>query len=205
MSVRSRTGVLGKGTARVPPAPVIPPPGTCVQPGNAQGEVLFWDAASQCYVPTSPPADGDIFVYDAVSGLVVPRTQSPLANGSPLVWGATVIPNLASPSYLRIGGPSAAAGTIVFEIAFPWPGIVDSLLVIQNATSINLDIPYTLYVNGAATPLTVTHNANSLGPTSDLVNAVIVAANDRLALRAQDSTLSTGTINLVATARFLRT
>lgn len=178
MSVRSRTGVLGKGTPRVPPIPVIPPPGACVQPGNAQGEVLFWNEATQCYIPTTAPAGGDIFVYDAASGLVVPR--QPLFSGA-LGMGANQL-STGTTFLFEWFGP-AATGAIERPLRVPGP--VGATMRIRNMRLVHsspsgvVAITYTTRINGVNTALVIATTSGTV-TAENVATELLVVAGDRL-------------------------
>lgn len=199
---------------------------TCLEPGTVDGQLVQWDAATECYIPvaapsgtgqiaqwnqttgrwvvTAAPTDGQRMRFNAASGLWVPAPDGEV----PLAWGAASIANLANPSFLYpyVGGQIAAAATDIHGISFPWAGVIDSLCVRHNVgVAQNVVIPYTVVIDGVVSTLTVSRNANSAGVVSDLVNSVAVPANGKISLQAVNTTVSTAVFNPTATARFRRT
>jgi hypothetical protein len=177
MSVRSRTGVLGKGTPRVPP-----PGGTTLPDGTAQGQILFWDVATQSYVLTAAPSDGQVFRYNATTGLVEPVT---LQTGI-IMFGAQQINTGATflyPGYAD-GGVSAANIAASGARTAIRAGRLRRMKVRHTNPLAGGDVVYTLWVGGAPTALTATLSTAAAGPASDLVNVVSVANDAQIALQA---------------------
>jgi hypothetical protein len=147
--------------------------------------MLFWDVATQSFVLTAAPSDGDVFVFDAVSGLVVPRP--------PAIWFAY----------------GAAAGVITSgAVSFLWPynenattqvaetttgvaplldaGMLKRIIVIHGNPTGATVIPYVARLNGAPSLLTVSLDSGTQGPVDAAVD-VAVPANSRLSVTAQQA------------------
>ncbi len=192
MTLRVRTGVMGRGLPRVPP-----PGGTTLPTGTAQGQMLFWNVATQSFVLTAAPSDGEVFIYESASGLVVPRP--------PAIWlafGAQGTVSSASPTFLwpynENTTSQAAEVTVGVNPLLP-AGTLKQIVVIHGNPTGATVVPYVAVLNGAPSLLTVSLSSGVQGPVSASVD-VAVAANSRLSVTGQQASggsLLTRTVALI--------
>jgi hypothetical protein len=179
MSVRSRTGVLGKGTPRVPP-----PTGAIIPEGTCQGQILFWDVATQSYVLTACPDDGDVFIYDAASGLVVPR--EPLLNGI-MGFGANQVAAGTTYLFSWYGVAASVASGTQAPLTLPGPAgatiRVRRMRMRQGTPAGATGVTYTVRINGANTALDIATNSG-VSTASDLVTEVTGIAGQEITIEA---------------------
>jgi hypothetical protein len=157
--------------------------------------MLFWDAAAQCYVPTATPTDGQVFRFNAVTGLVEPVT---LQTGI-IMFGAQQINTGATflyPGYAD-GGVSAANIMASGARTAIRAGRLRRMKVRHTNPLAGGDVVYTLFIAGAPTALTATLSTASAGPASDLGNVVTVANDAQIALQASKAAAGVQAIRAV--------
>lgn len=155
--------------------------GGCIQDGDAQGEVAFWDEATQCYVPTTAPADGDIFVYDAGSGLLVPR--APLHSG---FWDWGNLSVTSGTSFMAPGVNSSSSPAPNDVVSMPYFAMFNMIITafsIRHGSPVaGGNITYEVDVNGVPSGVIIVQSSTVMGPTT-VTPSLAVPANATVVVR----------------------
>jgi hypothetical protein len=148
MSVRSRTGVLGRGTPRVPAGAVMPQ-------GTTEGQISQWDADTGLWIPVAAPsADAQTLIWNATAEeWQASRSKGPYAvSFSAISYGGAAAGQLHG---LVIGDAGAAAGALPLTVmsSYELPstgGRIVGFEVCQHLFTPGINVNWHLHINQGA-------------------------------------------------------
>jgi hypothetical protein len=162
------------------------------------------------YWNTPGRAFGAASILELVPRPFIPDFGDALNEGSAVLgFGAGEIGNGIGFDYLwpwfdqDIQNQGGEAG-VPIEMPMPRAGTIRNLTVLHNNPNGNgAPVVYTLHVNGAPTAVAVAVSSSIAGPSTNLVNSVVVALGDKVSLIASRAgSISEGDLEIVATMRF---
>jgi hypothetical protein len=169
MSVRSRTGVLGKGTPRVPPT--SEGPGGVLPAGNAEGNVLQWDAdAGEWIAVAAPTVLGQRLYWDTATEQWVARDGS----GFSQCWGSLNY-NVLAVGFLYAGNYESAgvASSQVSNIASAGALLLTRLAFYGATAAPPSSCTFTIFVNGVSSGVSVVSAV--AGPVEAVISLAVAA------------------------------
>jgi hypothetical protein len=183
------------------PAPVVAPP--AIAAASAIGAATTPARSDHTHAGVASLTAGTGISVSAATGAVTVAAT----NGAPLAWGDDNVSATTTTRYLTPGRNKGTATITAGENEWPMPraGTARNLFVRHNSAVGNgASVVYTLFVNGAATALTVTLASGAVGQASDLANTVAVAQGDRLELVAtKAAAIGNGALNVQASVEYL--